>query len=128
MAQITDQQRADFYRKQEESVGQQLFQQMVQTTKNRCFKTCVTCPGAALSKDEQKCLINCVDRFFEARAIVMHSYNKVYQSVRSPFNLDSWAIQRFCNRFVLFIFTRLIILSCSSFVQMMQQEGGSEEF
>jgi import inner membrane translocase subunit TIM13 len=81
MAQITDQQRADFYRKQEESVGQQLFQQMVQTTKNRCFKTCVTRPGAALSKDEQKCLINCVDRFFEARAIVMHSYNKVYQSM-----------------------------------------------
>src|SRR3989344_7202372 len=114
MAQITDQQRADFYRKQEESVGQQLFKQMVQTTKNRCFKTCVTRPGAALSKDEQKCLINCVDRFFEARAIVMHSYNKVYQSVRSrPFHLILRQFSLILPDFVMarLVFTRLIIRS-----------------
>lgn len=45
-------------------------QEFYQNVRDKCFKACITKPGASLSNSEQQCLAKCCDRYQEATEIV----------------------------------------------------------
>jgi len=80
---LTDEERLAFIQSQAIRVGSEVSEAVNQIIKERCFKACVPQPSKALSQEEQKCTINCVDRFYEAHAIVEYTYLRtVRHSVR----------------------------------------------
>lgn len=49
-------------------------QELMQKTVKHCFKTCVGRSGSSLSSSEQRCISNCVDRYFDSMAVVSEAY------------------------------------------------------
>lgn len=45
-------------------------QEFYQNVRDKCFKACITKPGASLSNSDQQCLAKCCDRYQEATEIV----------------------------------------------------------
>lgn len=54
----------------QQNLRAQMVQEFFQTVRDKCFKVCVTSPSSALSKNEQKCLANCMDRYQDATNVV----------------------------------------------------------
>eukprot|EP00168_Porphyra_purpurea_P014775 TRINITY_DN4318_c0_g1_i2.p1 TRINITY_DN4318_c0_g1~~TRINITY_DN4318_c0_g1_i2.p1 ORF type:complete len:195 (-),score=32.79 TRINITY_DN4318_c0_g1_i2:225-809(-) len=49
----------------------QLLQELLQTVVDKCFTKCITKPSSSLTGGESACLAKCMDRFLEARTIVV---------------------------------------------------------
>ncbi|TEB34467.1 hypothetical protein FA13DRAFT_1598317, partial [Coprinellus micaceus] len=49
-------------------------QELMNSSTERCYKACVTNPGASLTGNEQKCLSSCFDKYLEAFTIVSKAY------------------------------------------------------
>ncbi|KAJ7475664.1 Tim10/DDP family zinc finger-domain-containing protein [Mycena latifolia] len=49
-------------------------QQLMNSANEKCFKACITKPGASLSSSEETCLSRCLDRYMEAFNIVRRTY------------------------------------------------------
>ncbi|ESK98275.1 tim10/DDP family zinc finger domain-containing protein [Moniliophthora roreri MCA 2997] len=49
-------------------------QQLMNNMNERCYKACVTKPGASLSTSEETCLARCLDRFMDTFNIVSRTY------------------------------------------------------
>jgi len=46
-------------------------QELIQTVVDKCFVKCITKPSSSLTGGESTCLAKCMDRFLEARTIVV---------------------------------------------------------
>ncbi|XP_066927369.1 mitochondrial import inner membrane translocase subunit Tim13-like [Clytia hemisphaerica] len=61
-----------------EAVKQQIAvanaQELLSKMSDKCFKKCITKPGANLDNSEQKCLAMCMDRYMEAWNLVSQTY------------------------------------------------------
>mmetsp|Transcript_3199 Transcript_3199/g.11568 ORF Transcript_3199/g.11568 Transcript_3199/m.11568 type:complete len:83 (-) Transcript_3199:75-323(-) len=55
-------------------------QEFFTTTRDRCFKLCVTKPSGSMSSSEQACLAKCTERYVEATKmisqVVLQAYSK----------------------------------------------------
>ncbi|KAJ7127177.1 Tim10/DDP family zinc finger-domain-containing protein [Mycena epipterygia] len=49
-------------------------QQLMNSANEKCFKACITKPGASLSSSEQTCLSRCLDRYMDGFNIVRRTY------------------------------------------------------
>ncbi|KAK0193606.1 Tim10/DDP family zinc finger-domain-containing protein [Armillaria mellea] len=55
-------------------IAQANAQLLMNNMNERCFKACVTRPGASLSSSEETCLTRCMERFMDTFNIVSRSY------------------------------------------------------
>lgn len=62
---------AQFFRAARAEASDQLLQELIQTVADKCFAKCITKPGASLTGGESACLAKCMDRFLEARTLVV---------------------------------------------------------
>ncbi|KAH8259953.1 hypothetical protein KR044_012188, partial [Drosophila immigrans] len=54
-------------------------QQMLKKITVNCFKKCVEKPGASLARSEERCLVQCMDRFMDSIKLVTLSYSRRLQ-------------------------------------------------
>lgn len=62
---------AQFFRAARAEASDQLLQELIQTVADKCFAKCITKPGTSLTGGESACLAKCMDRFLEARTLVV---------------------------------------------------------
>lgn len=60
-----------FFRAARAEASDQLLQELIQTVADKCFAKCITKPGSSLTGGESACLAKCMDRFLEARTLVV---------------------------------------------------------
>ncbi|XP_062139916.1 mitochondrial import inner membrane translocase subunit Tim13-like [Drosophila sulfurigaster albostrigata] len=58
-------------------------QQMLKKITVNCFKKCVEKPSVSLTKYEERCLIQCMDRFMDSIKVVTLSYSRRLQKESS---------------------------------------------
>jgi len=51
-------------------------QELLKKMSDKCFKKCITSPGASLSSSDQKCLAMCMDRYMDSWKLVTESFTK----------------------------------------------------
>ena len=66
----------------EQQVNGEHVKMMVTLQQNTCFKKCVTSPSSSLSRGEQECIANCVDRFNESFEFVTSTFLSAQQGGR----------------------------------------------
>lgn len=67
----TPRDREEFFRAARAEASDQLLQELIQTVADKCFAKCITKPGSSLTGGESACLAKCMDRFLEARTLVV---------------------------------------------------------
>lgn len=65
----------------EQQVNSEHVKMMIGLQQQTCFKKCVPKPGSTLSRGEQECIGNCVDRFNESFEFVTQTFIKAQQQM-----------------------------------------------
>ncbi|KAI0212364.1 Mitochondrial import inner membrane translocase subunit Tim13 [Lamellibrachia satsuma] len=58
-------------------------QELLQKMSDKCFKKCISTPGASLGNSEQKCVAMCMDRYMDAWNVVSRTYTQRLQRERN---------------------------------------------
>ena len=53
------------------------FQGMIHTFTDMCWEKCIDKPGAKLSRGEESCMTNCVDRFLDTSYFIVARLDKL---------------------------------------------------
>lgn len=70
-----------------ETVKQQIAvanaQELLTKMTEKCFKKCISKPGASLDSSEQKCVLMCMDRYMDSWNLVSKAYGERIQRERN---------------------------------------------
>jgi len=64
----------------------QIIQTMTETIANKCFDSCITRPGSAMTHREKTCLASCSQKFLELRQALA---TVLYQAGWASYNNDN---------------------------------------
>ncbi|KAJ8929106.1 hypothetical protein NQ314_018220 [Rhamnusium bicolor] len=58
----------------------------------KCFKKCISKPGASLDSSEQKCIAMCMDTYMDSWNLISKAYSRRIQRERSRMQIMSKTI------------------------------------